>query len=472
MCGIVGYITAEKGRAFKSDYLQKKGFIEQALIAGQLRGTDSTGVFAIPNGKWKDIKVFKRAMNSSDFVDTGGFKDIAHNVDDYGAVIGHNRKKTMGPNNNLSAHPFHCGNIIMVHNGTLDNHKSLPKGYDYEVDSEALCNSLDEWGVDKTLGFIRGAFTLVWYDTRDKKIHIVRNEERPLALGYAKEHNTVYMASEGSMLKWLANRNGIELDRVAYPKSGHLFSFDMTNPQEPEHREVALSKKSQRVYPGGKRSTVNNGKTTITGGTKGKGDGMAHAGVVAQVLNDYKLKVGYRVRFVLDNMQCVLKNEGHMYGYPTSKENDFFEVVAYNQPSSNQIHVNEEFSGEICSAARRKNELDLIILKNVLKEEPKGKKPEPDKSTESKGQEDKSKESKKDEVLFLPGPDADTVIGEQEWMELTRGGCTVCGDVILIDEAEDIKWIDKDLPLCVSCAREGTPEVEINDHGYPMLNLH
>ena len=58
------------------------------------------------------------------------------------ALIGHNRKATVGSVNNATAHPFVVGDsFAMVHNGTLRNHKALA---DTVVDSEALAIHLSK----------------------------------------------------------------------------------------------------------------------------------------------------------------------------------------------------------------------------------------------------------------------------------------------------------------------------------------
>jgi glucosamine 6-phosphate synthetase-like amidotransferase/phosphosugar isomerase protein len=45
MCGLVGWITSEKG----SDAYDRRKFIDQALILDTVRGGDSTGVFVVSN---------------------------------------------------------------------------------------------------------------------------------------------------------------------------------------------------------------------------------------------------------------------------------------------------------------------------------------------------------------------------------------------------------------------------------------
>ena len=50
MCGIVGYITSEKIRGTQD----RRRFLDQALIAGTVRGDDRTGVFSVRHDQKED----------------------------------------------------------------------------------------------------------------------------------------------------------------------------------------------------------------------------------------------------------------------------------------------------------------------------------------------------------------------------------------------------------------------------------
>ena len=111
MCGIVGVVDLT-GITFN----QQK-FFKQSLYADALRGLHSTGVATLTK-KFRP-NVYKRAVNASDFLELGTTDKM---LDKYGnkiLMLGHNRHATMGDLIDDNAHPFHHGNITMVHNGSL-----------------------------------------------------------------------------------------------------------------------------------------------------------------------------------------------------------------------------------------------------------------------------------------------------------------------------------------------------------------
>src|SRR3546814_8848521 len=75
----------------------------------------------------------------------------ANNVYQSLAFVGHNRFATKGKVNDLNAHPFHYGNIVGAHNGTLEKSSwdALDKklGEDTDVDSQAIITSIATFGI-------------------------------------------------------------------------------------------------------------------------------------------------------------------------------------------------------------------------------------------------------------------------------------------------------------------------------------
>src|SRR3546814_3133548 len=108
----------------------------------------------------------------------------ANNVYQSLAFVGHNRFATKGKVNDLNAHPFHYGNIVGAHNGTLEKSSwdALDKklGEDTDVDSQAIIKSIATFGIEETVPLLQGAWALVWFDMEAQTLNFLRKDERPL----------------------------------------------------------------------------------------------------------------------------------------------------------------------------------------------------------------------------------------------------------------------------------------------------
>ena len=182
MCGIVGIIAKNSSGFFK----KHQTIFEELLYVDNLRGEDSTGIIAA----LKDNTFYTLRDGLASYYTLQAWKDHQINKEVFStgqALIGHNRKATVGKVSEHTAHPFVVKDeFAMVHNGTLLNHKKLA---DTEVDSEALAMHLhaalaeeDVSHLETALGEVTGAYAIAAYDQRSQKIHLLRNKERPLWL--------------------------------------------------------------------------------------------------------------------------------------------------------------------------------------------------------------------------------------------------------------------------------------------------
>jgi len=219
MCGLIAAISkTTNGFDYKTD-----GIFAQMLYANALRGMDSTGVYGI--NKYGNLDMLKAAKPAADFIrdpETKAFVDKIYM--NYRIVVGHNRAATKGAVEDKNAHPFIEDNICLVHNGTLFNHKKLK---DVEVDSHAIAHALAEGSAMEVIPELDGAFALIWYDAKQKKLFITRNSERPLYL--VETEKADFIASEDTMLEWLLPRNGMGKITAKYFKPHHLYSYDLNN---------------------------------------------------------------------------------------------------------------------------------------------------------------------------------------------------------------------------------------------------
>lgn len=220
MCGLVGVV----GNLFERD---KRAF-ETLLKLDTIRGPHSTGVLRVHDGgeahlvkevgtPWDLIACHGKAFYNGDNTKTinGSIK----------LLIGHNRWATVGAVIAENAHPFHAGNIVGAHNGTLwdVSRKRLYRNELVGTDSQAIMENLNNHGVDDTFDKLEGAWAITWYDIKEDTLNIVRNKERPLYYAFNKRGDVMYYASEPWMIFTACERHDIDLehgDRV------HSFAED------------------------------------------------------------------------------------------------------------------------------------------------------------------------------------------------------------------------------------------------------
>lgn len=242
MCGIIGVACSG------AMGIPQKEFFQSLLFHDVVRGHHATGIAAIDTHT-KQIQIAKAAVPSPLFLDSQESNELFAHKHNFNIYIGHNRYATSGDKTKDEyAHPFHHGDIVGVHNGSLRDQTLLEDHREFVVDSENIFYHMDIHGLDDTLTKLNGAFALVWYDSSDNSLNFIRNSERPLAV--AKLSGNVWVwASEIGMLRWLVKRHKflkfeqIESDANAGDKEdycyhltqGHHFKipFNGRNAQKP-----------------------------------------------------------------------------------------------------------------------------------------------------------------------------------------------------------------------------------------------
>ncbi len=167
MCGIVGYIG----------YQDATPIILNGLKKLEYRGYDSAGLAVYQNGK---IEVRR---------DAGKLKNLTTMVENQPTnghlAIGHTRWATHGMPTANNAHPHlsSTGEVVVVHNGIVENYQELKdelmaEGVQFqsETDTETIVQMIDLYmgtGMDfetatrKTLGRLKGAHGVVTFTTRE-----------------------------------------------------------------------------------------------------------------------------------------------------------------------------------------------------------------------------------------------------------------------------------------------------------------
>lgn len=203
MCGIVAVIN-KYTNGFNQ--VQINAF-ESLLYIDGLRGLDSTGVIYVNNRG--DFTTLKGAVTAPNFLGHPMWENLGKEAYKEGsALIGHNRKATKGVVSDLNAHPFVVNDeLALVHNGTMfGDHR---KYANVEVDSHAITHLLHDKGVEDSIKELQAAYTLFWYDQRNKSVNLLRNTQRPL--WWLETADAYYYASEKAFLEFIIQRHALKV---------------------------------------------------------------------------------------------------------------------------------------------------------------------------------------------------------------------------------------------------------------------
>ena len=187
MCGIVGYT----GRESVTDQ------ILDALELLEYRGYDSAGLATL-NGETGKIKLRKCAGRVNDL---RGLCKKDKKISTCG--IGHTRWATHGGVSDENAHPHRSGDVLLVHNGIVENYEELKdhfmlhKELKSQTDTEVVAAVLNRVyqgdaheAIRKTVQYLKGTFALViMFADQPDVIYAIRNVS-PIVAAHS-EHGTM-----------------------------------------------------------------------------------------------------------------------------------------------------------------------------------------------------------------------------------------------------------------------------------------
>ena len=352
MCGLVAMIAkTSTGFTYKD-----KQMFRQMLLANTVRGDDSTGIFVV--NKYGNLKMIKNSKAAQHLIETKAYKELEDSIfHDAVMVVGHNRAATRGAPNDENAHPFIKDHICLVHNGTLTSHHHLA---DVVVDSNAIAHAFAERGYMDTFPEIYGAFALIWYDAKEKNLHIARNKERPLNL--VEDEKVIYIASEADMLKWLYKRNYNAEPVHKYFKEDGIYTWSVGQTAQVFTLEEVPAKKYKAVVNTTPEKTT--AKTTKTGINTTSANGNRFS----------KVKIGDRILFNHEHNTIVGEQvmvRGSVFGSQNKKE---FATGKYDLGKLSALEVEavlddtDYFSGKVVGYSER-NGVTTYILENVVEED-------------------------------------------------------------------------------------------------------
>ena len=495
MCGIVGMITTDN-----KSVIDKRKFMRQALIIDTLRGDDSTGIFYKNRENEGDAGWYKAVVDGYQFVETDDYEKIAQKMGDYWFMVGHNRAATVGAVDVKGAHPFQESGVTLVHNGTLRGTYDLPKSQHQlgvGVDSHALCHNIalvepDAVG-EEVISKINGAFTLIWHDSRDGSLNIVRNDERPLHIAQSMLHDTLYFTSEAKQLMWLNERITLGIGDVFYPEPGvHLKFFEGSLKPTVQEYDLRPKQVYSRGYSGGSgydRAPYAGADYYDTGYWNGvewveyDDESYAYARPKAQPRQDNRVHVGGRRREIPQLSQWMLLNndlviEDRLLFSPLVKHTkewlsgnvDYSYVVGRLETTGQTAVIYHMETNAVTSAWNRRwlvrpvaMNCEIVVCKLVqtvangedvswaadpLKAEI------PEQST-IPGTEQCT------ELRAYEGPDGKW-LDKQEWLVATSEGCVVCEVPLSLENSHEVVWYMGDFPMCGTCGADANEMDELD----------
>jgi len=185
MCGIVGYLGKQDAAPILLSGLKRLEY----------RGYDSAGI-AVMNGSGPQvIKEVGKIVN---------LENALNGAKISGSIgIGHTRWATHGEPNQTNAHPHvdGSGNIVIIHNGIIENYSSLKqmlikKGHTFQTDTdtEILAHLIEEFyekdmekAIRSALQEVEGTYGLAVVSKYDPETIYVARKGSPIVIGIGKD---------------------------------------------------------------------------------------------------------------------------------------------------------------------------------------------------------------------------------------------------------------------------------------------
>ncbi|MDE2446957.1 MAG: glutamine--fructose-6-phosphate aminotransferase, partial [Alphaproteobacteria bacterium] len=246
MCGIVGILGTTPVALD----------IVEALRRLEYRGYDSAGVATIENGSIERRRAPGKLRNLEDRLREAPLSG--------NSGIGHTRWATHGVPNETNAHPHISGDVVIVHNGIIENFYELKlelesKGVKFatQTDSEVVAHLLAQErakgvkpveAVRHVLGRLRGAFALAIMFKSENDLMIGARNGPPLAIGHGD--GQMYLGSDAIALSPFTNRiTYIEDGDWAVLTRNSVEIFDAHN--KPVKRPMSFSQASSMMVDKG-----------------------------------------------------------------------------------------------------------------------------------------------------------------------------------------------------------------------------
>ena len=189
MCGIMGYVGRREAAPLLFEGLRRLEY----------RGYDSAGIAAFANG---GIAVRRAAGKLDNLGRLLQAEPLAGTVG-----IGHTRWATHGPPSEENAHPHRAGDVVVIHNGIIENYLDLRheltrrgRTFTSETDTEAIAHLIDSAlqdgapfpdAVRAAIHRLAGSFAIVALSERAPGTLLAAKNATPIVIGVGTDENFV-----------------------------------------------------------------------------------------------------------------------------------------------------------------------------------------------------------------------------------------------------------------------------------------
>lgn len=240
MCGIIGYTGKKNAKKIMIESLKKLEY----------RGYDSAGISFFENNR---IRTIKTAGRVSELEKTADEKLNTETV----CGIGHTRWATHGKPSEINAHPHGTENLMIVHNGIIENYDEIKNQLtDYtfisDTDTEVAAKLLDKEykktkdiisAICNTTRQLKGSFALgiIFRDCPDTVF--ATKKDSPVVIGEGKDEN--FIASDTSAFSDYTDRYArLEDGDVAKIEKDKITVFDSSGKKKNIKTEIIPSQKN------------------------------------------------------------------------------------------------------------------------------------------------------------------------------------------------------------------------------------
>ncbi|SFJ29770.1 glutamine--fructose-6-phosphate transaminase (isomerizing) [Jannaschia pohangensis] len=225
MCGIIGILGDHQAAPIMVDALKRLEY----------RGYDSAGIATVSEGVLDRRRAVGKLVNLADLLVTDPLPGFAG--------IGHTRWATHGVPSVPNAHPHRAGRVAVVHNGIIENFRTLREEaggpWESETDTEAvvrLCEKFLDQGMSPrdaafaTIDRLEGAYALCFLFEGEGDLLVCARSGPPLAVGTGD--GEMFVGSDAIALAGLTDRITYleDGDRAVVTRAG-MQIFDAQNRQ-------------------------------------------------------------------------------------------------------------------------------------------------------------------------------------------------------------------------------------------------
>jgi glucosamine--fructose-6-phosphate aminotransferase (isomerizing) len=236
MCGIIGVLGNHEAAPLLVESLKRLEY----------RGYDSAGIATVNGGKLDRRRAVGKLVHLSDLL-------VHHPLAGH-AGIGHTRWATHGAATENNAHPHASGPVTVVHNGIIENFRSLreklaPHGLLPSTDTDTetvamLCahymgQGMDPRGaVQATVAELDGAFALLFLFEGEDDLMIAARKGSPLAIGHGT--GEMFVGSDAIALAPMT-------DQITYLEEGDIAFVSRAGAEIIDARGARANRAKQRI---------------------------------------------------------------------------------------------------------------------------------------------------------------------------------------------------------------------------------